>query len=182
MRNLTPVMMSSVAFGVLVCAAATTGTRGDCAASGGSLGCLVDRIDNSLLAALSPEPDSSVHAPNQTPREVHSGHYVLVPPTPLPEPYLVACVPAAALLLGIDRRECASEAFVRAFSGDVRVLPGFDAAATWAAPYAFSIYGQEVQPAGAGPRGDGYGDGRAISIFEVIAGGARWEVYIILDR
>jgi uncharacterized protein YdiU (UPF0061 family) len=50
---------------------------------------------------------------------------------------------------------------------------------TWATPYALSIYGQEIVPQGAGPEGNGYGDGRAISIAEVVVDGStRWELQL----
>ena len=39
---------------------------------------------------------------------------------------------------------------------------------TWATPYALSIYGHETVPQGAGPSGWGYGDGRAISLGEIL--------------
>jgi uncharacterized protein YdiU (UPF0061 family) len=70
-------------------------------------------------------------------------------------------------LLGLDESECRSKLFVKLFSGgDVEdEIPGFNQ--QWATPYALSIYGQEIKPDGAGPRGYGYGDGRAISIGEV---------------
>ena len=44
---------------------------------------------------------------------------------------------------------------------------------------ALSIYGQPQVPPGSGPSGDGYGDGRAISIGEIInAAGERWEMQL----
>ena len=45
---------------------------------------------------------------------------------------------------------------------------GSSTSASWATPYAVSIYGGVVYPGGAGPSSDGYGDGRAISIGEVV--------------
>ena len=60
------------------------------------------------------------HEPNRRAREVRSGHYVLVSPTPLLEPYLVVCVPHVMRVLGIDESECNTEAFVRLFSGEAR--------------------------------------------------------------
>jgi len=61
----------------------------------------------------------------------------------------------------------ASTAFVKTFSGNLEGGP-FKANETWATPYALSIYGQETIPQGAGSKGWGYGDGRAISLAEVL--------------
>lgn len=96
-----------------------------------------------------------------------SGHFVLVKPTPLPRPSLVLASEDMCRTLQLDHEACSSDDFVRLFSGGSvsERIPGFDV--TWATPYALSIYGQEVQPNGAGAHGYGYGDGRAISIGEV---------------
>ena len=148
-----------------------------------ALDCLAGRIDNSWLRDLNAEPGHERHAPNQRAREVRSGHYVHVVPTPLPDPVLVACSNSTAALLGlgIGGGACRGDPrFVRLFSGDVNAVPGFK---SWATPYALSIYGSPTIPRGAGPNGDGYGDGRALSIAEVliIAGGKshdRWELQL----
>jgi hypothetical protein len=92
-------------------------------------------------------------------REVRDGHYVLVDPKPLPDPILVAVEPeVCGELLGLTLEACSSDAFVDIVSGGV---------SGWATPYALSIYGRPIIPEGAGPNGDGYGDGRAISIAEI---------------
>ena len=144
--------------------------------SEGSLGCLSARVDNSWIDQLEPDPEA--RPPNKQAREVNSGHYVIVKPTPLPRPYLIACSPAVLELLEIAAGECTPDTpFVRLFAGDVDAVAGFEQ--TWATPYALSIYGSEVQPNGAGPTGNGYGDGRAVSIAEVLtSAGARWELQL----
>jgi uncharacterized protein YdiU (UPF0061 family) len=132
------------------------------------LGGLGERIDNEYIRSLEADPEQAAHAPNHSPREVSSGHFVLVRPTPLSKPRLVTYSPeVCTTLLGLDESECRSALFVKLFSGgDVEdEIPGFNQ--QWATPYALSIYGQEIKPDGAGPRGYGYGDGRAISIGEV---------------
>ena len=77
-------------------------------------------------------------------------------PTPLPDPFLVATSPAMRASLGLSADACASEAFVRAFSGDLSVLgqavagQAVGRASTaetpsvraWATPYAVSVFGQ----------------------------------------
>ena len=114
--------------------------------------------------------------------KVNAGHWVGVAPTALPDPELVACAPSVAELIGLDPGECRSEQFLAVFSGASGLKKGGDAGVTgWATPYGISIYGEEIVPPGAGPRGDGYGDGRAISIAEVIAPGgatARYELQL----
>lgn len=47
---------------------------------------LRQRISNSWLSYLEPDPDMEEHHPNKEAREVYAGHYVLVEPTRLPNP------------------------------------------------------------------------------------------------
>ena len=55
---------------------------------------------------------------------------------------------------------------------------------SWATPYALSIYGQEMYQNCPFKNGNGYGDGRAITLGEVLiptpgdARGARWELQL----
>ena len=137
---------------------------------------LASRLDNSYIRELRPDPEQELHTPNRLPREVGSGHFVQVEPTRLPMPYLVACSNEVLEMLGLSEEVCHSQQFARTFSGDLRAV-GFET--SWATPYALSIYGQETQPNGAGRRGYGYGDGRAISIGEVLLdSGGRWELQL----
>ena len=124
-------------------------------------------IDNEYLRSLEPDPDASANRPNRRAREVHSGHFVPVQPTLLPSPELVAASSEVCALLELDASETSTPDFLSLFSGgDVSAsVPGFST--SWATPYALSIYGQEVVPNGAGSTGNGYGDGRAISVGEV---------------
>ena len=127
------------------------------------------RIDYSFVRELNADPEEAVHAPNKKAREVNSGHYVRVAPTPLRAPYLIASSTDLLHTLGLDSTVCNDPRFIRIFSGD---LGGDDAGGFetrgWATPYALSIYGSPQTPNGAGRRGYGYGDGRAISIGEVL--------------
>ncbi|EKX42997.1 hypothetical protein GUITHDRAFT_59700, partial [Guillardia theta CCMP2712] len=142
-----------------------------------SLSCLSSRAVNSILEELNPDPDQYKHAPNKHAREVSSGHYVLVHPTPLPLPKLIAYSEDTLRLIGLKPSDAEQEEFAALFGGDVRAVPGF--LSTWATPYALSIYGEEIIPDGAGRSGNGYGDGRAISLAEVedeLSG--RWELQL----
>jgi hypothetical protein len=152
----------------------------------GSLDWLASKVDNTFLQDLEADPEQESHAPNKRRREVKSGHYVLVKPTPLPEPSLVSYSKIMARSLGISDEECTSERFARFFSGDIDVIPGF---VSWATPYALSIYGQvssahthsarfenpttrptlpqEMYQQCPFQNGNGYGDGRAVSYGEV---------------
>jgi uncharacterized protein YdiU (UPF0061 family) len=144
---------------------------GIAAATSSPLAGLGSMVDNDYLRVLDADPDAARHEPNRSPRSVSSGHFVLVRPTPLPKPELVLTSSAMCETLQLDRDVCSSEDFLKLFSGgSLDGVPGFEM--SWATPYALSIYGQEIVPNGAGPRGDGYGDGRAISIGEVAIGGS----------
>jgi uncharacterized protein YdiU (UPF0061 family) len=118
-------------------------------------------------------------------RPIYNGHYVLVPPTPLKNPKLVIHSPQVSSMLGIKDEEVYSEAFVKYFSGDVEGAFENDEAdttdadakqpqqqqqeiQTWATPYALSIMGSRYTNNCPFGTGDGYGDGRAISVGEVL--------------
>lgn len=144
---------------------------------GPGLECLTSRVDNSLLHDLSPDPRQRMNTPNKQAREVRSGHYVQVLPTPLPDPEIVACSAPMLHRLGLDEDICTTSPFIKAFSGHTTHVAAFQN--SWATPYALSIYGEAVYPPGAGPRSDGYGDGRAVSLAEVVTDtGERWELQL----
>ena len=101
-------------------------------------------VDNEFLRSLEIDPASEANAPNRQAREVQSGHFVLVRPTPLPDPVLVAVSEdVCGLLLLNTSSGCGSPNFIKLFSGgSIAEIPGFST--SWATPYALSIYGQEV--------------------------------------
>ena len=90
---------------------------------------LAERADHSWLKQLTPDPETSKHAPNRSSRQVKSGHYVRVAPTPLSDPKLVIHSPDMAANLGIAEEDVNSPAFAAFFSGDSGVVPGME---TWA--------------------------------------------------
>lgn len=129
------------------------------------------RVDNSWVRDLESEsgfPPSDLRMP----RQVLDGHWVRAVPTALEDEYVVACSHEVMGLVGLWNGSCANEDVARFFSG------GGPRVESWSTPYSLSIYGQEVVPERAGPRGDGYGDGRAISVAEIVVGGHRWEVQL----
>eukprot|EP00928_Gymnodinium_smaydae_P008888 TRINITY_DN13276_c0_g1_i1.p1 TRINITY_DN13276_c0_g1~~TRINITY_DN13276_c0_g1_i1.p1 ORF type:complete len:623 (+),score=129.65 TRINITY_DN13276_c0_g1_i1:88-1869(+) len=137
---------------------------------------LAARADLSWMRQLRCDPESEKHAPNRKSRQVRSGHFVPVRPTPLTAPRLVTFSPAMAAELGLSEDECRSKEFLRFFSGDIDAVPGFD---SWATPYALAIMGRQQYDNCPFKNGNGYGDGRAVSIGEVVApSGQRWEMQL----
>jgi len=148
---------------------ATIEATADAASRGNGIDGLKGTCDNSWIRDLDADPMQARHRPNQRPRNVDAGHFVLVRPKPLPDPFLVAHSHELFEDLGldIDARTVEDPQFLMTFSGNVSGGGVFDPDMTWATPYALSIYGNEHTPQGSGPDGHGYGDGRAISIAEV---------------
>jgi uncharacterized protein YdiU (UPF0061 family) len=104
-------------------------------------------------------------------RPVHNGHYVRVTPQPLKNPKLVLVSEDACHMLGLDKEDVVhSQEFLKYFSGDVKgaLLAQYRDVdvETWSTPYALSIMGKRYVQDQYG--GDGYGDGRAISVGEVL--------------
>lgn len=142
------------------------------------LGGLADfaKYANHSWLKLNADPDEEKNKPNFTSREVKSGHFVRVRPHPLNDPTMVAFSEAMAKELGLSNEACNSDQFTAFFSGDMDKLPVFQ---SWATPYALSIYGDEMYQNCPFGNGNGYGDGRAISIAEVLLpNGARWEMQL----
>ena len=79
-------------------------------------------------------------------------------------------------MVGLSEEACASEAFARFFGADQSAVPGMDT--SWATPYALSIFGSEMYDNCPFKTGNGYGDGRACSIAEVVVDGRRWELQL----
>lgn len=111
---------------------------------------------------LSPDPEQEKYYPNNIPRPVKDGHYVMVKTTPLPDPVLVHHSMDMAELLNINDN-INSQYMINYLSGNIEELDG------WATPYALSIYGTERVDNCPYGNDTGYGDGRAISIglFEI---------------
>jgi len=143
-----------------------------------SFAAFAQRADYSLLEALRSDPQATADGCDHQPRQVFSGHYVPVRPTPLPEPQLVAFSPALFNELGLSEVLAADPQFQRLFAGDISVAQAPMQPYGWATGYALSIYGSEyIQQCPFGT-GNGYGDGRAISVFEGVFEGRRWELQL----
>ena len=136
------------------------------------------RADYSLLGSLHSDPQSTSDGSDHRPRQVYSGHYVPVTPSPIPSPELVVHSRSLFHELGLADGLADDEDFLRLFSGDITVARDPMRPFGWATGYALSIYGAEyIQQCPFGT-GNGYGDGRAISIFEGVFNDKRWEMQL----
>ncbi|MGD1854963.1 MAG: YdiU family protein [Leptolyngbyaceae cyanobacterium] len=135
--------------------------------------------DYSLMDTLNADPDATVDGDDHRARQVFSGHFVPVAPTPLAEPEYVAHSSAFFKELGLSDELALDENFRQVFSGDLSAAHEPMQPVGWATGYALSIYGTEYTQNCPFGTGNGYGDGRAISIFEGIINGQRWEMQLI---
>jgi uncharacterized protein YdiU (UPF0061 family) len=143
-----------------------------------SFAAFAQRADYSLLESLHADPQASGDGRDHRPRQVFSGHYVPVAPTPLPEPDYVAHSTTLFQELGLSDALARDDQFLQLFSGDISVAEGPMRPYGWATGYALSIYGSEYTQQCPFGTGNGYGDGRAISVFEGVFNGRRWEMQL----
>ena len=145
---------------------------------GSALEEIAKQADYSLLDSLNPDPASTDTREDHDPRQVFSGHYVPVKPTPIDDPEYVAHSPTLFAELGFsdDLAQCAE--FMRFFSGDLSTAAPPLRRYGWATGYALSIYGSEYYQQCPFGTGNGYGDGRAISVLEGRFGGQRFEMQL----
>jgi len=136
------------------------------------------RADYSLLDALRADPQASDDGHDHQPRQVFSGHYVPVTPTALPAPEYLAHSRTLFHDLGLSDELAQDDHFLRLFSGDISVAREPMRPFGWATGYALSIYGTEYIQQCPFRTGNGYGDGRAISVFEGVFNGRRWEMQL----
>lgn len=140
----------------------------------GILDSIAGRLENSWIRELSSETTenlarslelegiSSTKNKNRTKRPVFNGHYVLVEPTGLTTPRLILYSPDVAHnLLEMTKEQVQSTEFVQWVSGNLNL------GEAWATPYALSIMGTRYTSNCPYGTGNGYGDGRAISIGEL---------------
>ncbi len=143
-----------------------------------TLGDLAGLADYSLMETLNADPESTKDGVDHAPRQVFSGHYVPVNPTPIEAPHYIAHSQTFFKELGLADSLATDEDFMRMFSGDVSALPEPLKKHGWATGYALSIYGTEYYNQCPFQTGNGYGDGRAVSIFEGVLNGKRWEMQL----
>ncbi|WP_163935031.1 YdiU family protein [Paraferrimonas sp. SM1919] len=132
----------------------------------------------SLLESLNCDPHATADGIDFQPRQVFSGHYVPVQPTAIDNPVYIAHSAALFNELGLDNSLAQDPIFKQLFSGDTSQLPEGMNKLGWATGYALSIYGTEYNQQCPFQTGNGYGDGRAMSIFEGVFEGKRWEMQL----
>ena len=132
----------------------------------------------SLMDTLNCDPDATVNGVDHAPRQVFTGHYVPVNPTPIKDPEYVAHSKSFFSELGFADNMAETSDFVRMFSGDISQVPEPMRKVGWASGYALSIYGTEYIQQCPFHTGNGYGDGRAVSVLEAVINGRRWEMQL----
>jgi uncharacterized protein YdiU (UPF0061 family) len=132
----------------------------------------------SLMDTLNCDPDATENGADHAPRQVFMGHYVPVNPTPIKDPEYVAHSKNFFSELGFADSMAESFDFVRMFSGDISQVPEPMRKVGWATGYALSIYGTEYIQQCPFQTGNGYGDGRAVSVFEAVINDRRWEMQL----
>jgi len=139
---------------------------------------LAPLADYSLVDTLNPDPEAQANGVDHSPREVFSGHYVPVNPTPIKNPQYIAHSKNFFKELGFADSLAESPDFMRMFSGDTSRVPEPLRKSGWATGYALSIYGNEYYQQCPFGTGNGYGDGRAVSVLEAVINGKRWEMQL----
>jgi uncharacterized protein YdiU (UPF0061 family) len=132
----------------------------------------------SLMDTLNCDPEAQANGADYAPRQVFTGHYVPVNPTPIKDPKYVAHSANFFRELGFADSLAQSADFVRVFSGDLAQVPQPMRKVGWATGYALSIYGREYTQQCPFQTGNGYGDGRAVSVLEAVINGRRWEMQL----
>ena len=145
----------------------------------------VSTIDNlaklanySLMDTLNCDPDAKANGDDYESRQVFTGHYVPVNPTPIKNPEYIMHSKNLFHDLGFADSMAQLDDFVRMFSGDISHVPKPMSKVGWACGYALSIFGTEYSQQCPFQTGNGYGDGRAISVLEAVINGQRWEMQL----
>lgn len=132
----------------------------------------------SLMDTLNCDPDATENGVDHDPRQVFTGHYVPVTPTPIRDPEYVAHSKDFFHELGFSNCMAKSADFIRMFSGDTSQVPPPMRQVGWVTGYALSIFGTEYIQQCPFQTGNGYGDGRAVSVLEAVINGQRWEMQL----
>lgn len=143
-----------------------------------TLGDLARYADYSFINTLNADTEAKADGVDHEPRQVFTGHYVPVKPTPIQNPEYVAHSKHFFNELGFDDSLSLSDDFVRMFSGDLSRVPEPMQKTGWATGYALSIFGTEYYQQCPFQTGNGYGDGRAISVLEAKINNQRWEMQL----
>ncbi len=139
---------------------------------------LAQLANYSLMDTLNCDPHATKDGIDHRSRQVFSGHYVPVKPTPIADPEYIAHSHSFFSELGFANSLAESPDFMRLFSGDITQVPEPMRKVGWATGYALSIYGTEYIQQCPFQTGNGYGDGRAMSVLEAVINGQRWEMQL----
>lgn len=134
--------------------------------------------DYSFIDFLNADPHCREDAIDHSPRQVFSGHYVPVCPTKIINPIYISHSRKFFEELSLSDSLANDNDFMKMFSGDLSNLPKPLHQFGWATGYALSIYGTEYYEQCPFRTGNGYGDGRAISIFEGVVNNKRLEMQL----
>ncbi|MFT6917825.1 MAG: hypothetical protein ACJA2G_000432 [Cognaticolwellia sp.] len=143
-----------------------------------TLGDLAKLANYSLMDTLNCDPDARANGVDHIPRQVFTGHYVPVKPAPIQDPEYVTHSKTFFRELGFSDSMAQSADFIRLFSGDLTEVPEPLRKVGWATGYALSIYGSEYYQQCPFQTGNGYGDGRAMSVLEAVIDSQRWEMQL----
>jgi len=132
----------------------------------------------SFMDTLNGDPQATANGADHEPRQVFSGHYVPVKPTPISEPEYVTHSKTFFRELGFADSLAESADFMHVFSGDLSQVPAPMRKVGWATGYALSIFGTEYTQQCPFQTGNGYGDGRAVSVLEAVINDQRWEMQL----
>ncbi|MFK5915786.1 MAG: protein adenylyltransferase SelO family protein [Woeseiaceae bacterium] len=132
----------------------------------------------SFMDTLNCDPQAKANGADHEPRQVFTGHYVPVNPTPIVEPEYVAHSKNFFHELGFADSMAESADFIRLFTGDLSQVPEPMRKVGWATGYALSIFGTEYTQQCPFQTGNGYGDGRAVSVLEAVINDRRWEMQL----
>ena len=135
-------------------------------------------VDYSFMDKLKADPEARDDGVDHQARQVYSGHFVPVTPSPIADPEYVSHSKVFFKELGLSDDLAHTDSFTRAFSGDLSMAEAPMRKYGWATGYALSIYGTEYTSQCPFQTGNGYGDGRAISVFEGEFFGKRWEMQL----
>jgi len=139
---------------------------------------LAKLADYSLIDTLTCDPEATQNGADHGPRQVFTGHYVPVCPTAIMDPEYITHSKELFLDLGFADSMAESQDFTAMFSGDLSQVPVPMRRLGWATGYALSIYGTEYYQQCPFQTGNGYGDGRAISVLEAVINDRRWEMQL----
>jgi uncharacterized protein YdiU (UPF0061 family) len=139
---------------------------------------LAQLADYSFINTLNCDPDAKVSGVDHETRQVFTGHYVPVNPTPIENPEYITHSKTFFRELGFADNLAQTDDFMKMFSGDTSHAAKPMRTAGWATGYALSIFGTEYYQQCPFQTGNGYGDGRAVSILEAVINGQRWEMQL----